>query len=341
MTYDGDFDERDEGWEDMVREKGGHEEQALARAREGEQREDEQREDEALEDERLRALLLEVAPEFGTSSALGDRAVAGAARRRALTRGFGGVGAVAALAVGALAVAPLAGWGSHGSRSSDARIVAGAFVSSSSPTAPSSSSPTTPSPSSPTTPSSSAPSPSTSASHPTPPQPPLTDSQSSAPPVTDFENAPKEKAAERVANALQSGHANSYMGVGLSGVDYTNGTFKAACLYDASPILVYRKPGTDSTLERAAINAAAPFRVEFRDTVLDASEQWFLGHRLQQDREYWQGRGVTFETALQTNGTITIFADSPTTVVPLLEQYYGYDGRVFVGKGMPGSATGS
>ena len=328
MTYDGDFDEREEGREDMVRQKVGHEDQALAR-----EREDERREDEALEDEQLRALIREAAPEFGTTSALGDRAVAGAARRRALTRGFGGVGAVAALEVGALAVAPLAGWGSHGSRTTDARIAPGAFASSSSPT--------TPSPSSPTTPSPPAPSPSTSASHPIPPQPPLTDSQPSAPPVTDFENAPKEKAAERVTNALQSGHANSYMGVGLAGVDYTNGTFKAACLYDASPILVYRKPGTDSTLERVAISAAAPFRVEFRDTVLDASEQWFLGHRLQQDLEYWKGRGVTFETALQTNGTITIFADSPATVVPLLEQYYGYDGRVFVGRGMPGSATGS
>ena len=68
----------------------------------------------------------------------------------------------------------------------------------------------------------------------------------------------------------------------------------------------------------------------FQDTVLDASEQWFLGHRMQQDRAYWKGQGVLFGTALQMNGTITISTPDPAKVVPLLEQHYGYDGRVFV-----------
>ena len=160
-------------------------------------------------------------------------------------------------------------------------------------------------------------------------------SPTSAPsaPALTWVNSAKEQAAERVATKLQTGgHDYSYMSVGLSGQNSTTGTFNPAAATDSSPIIVYRKPVTDPTLERDAINAAYPFSVVFRDSTLDASEQWFLGHRLNQDMPYWQSQGVEFATALENDGTITIFASDPAAVVSLLEAHYGYNGSVFVGR---------
>ena len=231
---------------------------------------------EAGEDDRLRALLARESPEFPVTVALGDRVLAGAARRRARMRGFGGLGAVALVAGGALVVSPLAGWGGRVATSVGA------------------------------------PTPSLSA-------PPPSESPYASPPVSVTEA--KVEAATRVMNALKPDHENSYMGVLIP-----NGQ------PDASPIVVYRKPVADPTLARDAAAAAAPYTVVFRDSVLDASEQWFLGQRMQQDMNYWKGRGVQFATALQEDGTITVYTPDPAEVVPLLEQHYGYDGRVFVGQ---------
>ncbi|WP_194919576.1 hypothetical protein [Catenulispora rubra] len=252
------------------------------------------------QDDQVRDLLAAGLPDFPTTVALGDRALAGAARRRARARTFGGVGAIAVAAGCALAVAPLAGWGGH--RPGTANVgsaVAAPGTSSTSSTAPP---PSSPSPSS-----------RTSDAVLSPPSRPST-TQS----VQPWTNTPKQQAADRVGTALQNGHDNSYMGVLL--------------VNDDNPILVYRKPDTDPTLEHAAIQAAYPFSVVFRDSVLDASEQWYLGHRLNQDTAYWKSQGVTFGTGLQNDGTITIFASDPGTVVPLLEAHYGYDGKVFVGR---------
>ena len=245
-------------------------------------------------DEQMRDLLAAGLPDFPTTVALGDRALAGAARRRARARTFGGVGAIAVVAGCVLAVAPLAGWGGHKPVTADVgNAVAAAGTSSTSPP---------PLPSSPT-------------SRPVPPPPSQPSTTLVVPPWT---NSPKQQAADRVANVLQDGHDNSYMGVLL--------------ISDNNPILVYRKPGIDPTLEHDAIQAAYPFTVVFRDSVLDASEQWFLGHRMDQDTAYWKSRGVTFGTALENDGTITIYTSDPGTVVPLLEARYGYDGKVFVGR---------
>lgn len=283
------------------------------------------------EDELLRILLTEAAPEFPVTTALGDRVLAGATRRRARTRTFGGIGAFAALAVGALAVAPLAGWGGHGSGTARATPAAGALAASSS--------------GAPKPALSSSPSPSSSV----PSTPPGSTSRPTGPPSAAFTitapanlpdwNSPKMKAMDRVMNALESGHDNSYMGVGLTGQDFATGDYKAGADTDASPIIVFRKPVSDPTLVHTAVKAAAPYRVVFQDTVLNASEQWFLGHRLEQDKDYWKAQGVTFLTGLQLNGTITISTSDPAKVVPLLEQHYGYDGRVFVGQVWP--PTGS
>lgn len=315
MTYEGDFDERWDGeYGDGEYGDGPYDDDLDARVRE---------------------LFLAALPEFTVSPGLGDRAMAGAKRRRARARALGVAGAVAVVALGALAVVPLAGWGGgRGPGVADARIDPGAFAAS----------PATATPS---------PSPSTSAvatptptsaptSAPTPTQT-LTLSQSADPvtdpltdPLTDLEwiHAPKAQAVDRVQNALQSSHQNSFMGVGFSGEDYTSGAFDSTSVYNSSPIVVYRKPNTDPSLEAAAISAASPFKVVFQDTVLDASEQWFLGHRLEQDAGYWKSQGVVFMTALQNNGTITISAPDPGMVVPLLEQHYGYTGQVFVGHAM-------
>jgi len=284
-------------------------------------------EDTAHDEELLRVLLTEAAPEFPVTTSLGDRALAGAVRRRARTRTFGGAGVLAALAVGSLAVAPLAGWGGHGSGTAGTRPVPGVLVASSSASAP----PTTPSPSSPA--------PSGSASGPV--SPPSAAFTVTIPPPSNVPswNSPKMKALDRVAAALQSGHDNSYMGVGLTGQNFTTGSYAAGAGTDDSPLIVFRKPVSDPTLEHAAIKAAAPYSVVFQDTVLNASEQWYLGHRLQQDTAYWKAQGVEFGTALQLNGTITVFTSDPARVVPLLEQHYGYDGRVFVGRQWP--PTGS
>lgn len=281
----------------------------------------------AREDERLRALLTEAPPEFAVTSALGDRALAGAARRRTRTRIFGGTGAVAVLAVGVLAVAPLAGWGGHGSHGAVAGDAPKVSVTSTSPTP-------TPTPT---------PTPSPSSSSPTHLTPPPRTGPTTKVTIPAWVNGPKMKAVERVTTALQSGHDNSFMGVGLSGQNYINDTqdSMAASATDWSPIVVYRKPVSDPTLEQTAIHAAAPYTVVFRDTVLNASEQWFLGHRLYQDQAYWKGRGVRFLTSLQENGTITIATPDPGTTLPLLEQYYGYDGRVFVGQKWPFPSAGS
>jgi len=250
-------------------------------------------------DEQMRDLLAAGLPDFPTTVALGDRALAGAARRRARARTFGGVGAIAVVAGCALAVAPLAGWGGHRSVTANVGNAVAAPAA----------------PSTPPLPPLSSPSPSSSASHPAlPPQ-----SQPSRPPtVPSWSYSPKAQAADRVANALQNGHDNSYTGVLLPD--------------DSSPIIVYRKPVGDPTLEHDAISAAYPFSVVFRDSVLDASEQWYLGHRLNQDRDYWKSQGVEFGTTLQNDGTITISTSDPGTVVPLLEAHYGYDGKVFVGR---------
>lgn len=280
------------------------------------------------EDEQVRDLLASGLPDFPTTVALGDRALAGAARRRARARTFGGVGAIAVVAGCALAVAPLAGWGGHGSGTANVgnAVAAPGTSETSSPAAtPTATKPTPPAPSSPSAP------PPSRTSHPLLPPP----SQPSTPyAYPSWVDAPKEKALDRVANALQNGHDNSYMGVGLTGQDYTGGAFNTAAVYDDSPIVVYRKPVSDPTLVHDAVNAAYPFSVVFRDTVLDSSEQWFLGHRLNQDTDYWRSQGVEFGTTLQNDGTITISAPDPGTVVPLLEAHYGYDGRVFVGHQM-------
>ena len=288
------------------------------------------RESAAHDDEFLRVLLTEAAPEFPVTTALGDRALAGAVRRRARTRTFGGAGALVALAVGALAVAPLAGWGGHGSGTAGAAPALGALVASSSATVP---------PPPPSTPSPSSSAPSGSASGPV--SPPSATVTLTIPPPSNVPawNSPKMKAMDRVMTALQSGHDNSFMGVGLTGQSFTTGSYTAGAGTDASPIIVFRKPVPDPTLEHAAIEAAAPFSVVFQDTVLNSSEQWYLGHRLDQDSAYWKAQGVAFGTSLQMNGTITIFTSDPAKVVPLLEQHYGYDGRVFVGQQWP--PTGS
>ncbi|MEY9929465.1 hypothetical protein ABH926_004105 [Catenulispora sp. GP43] len=327
MTHEGGFDERLDGG------------RGVAGARDGRGEIEDLEDLDDLEDfdgldERVRELLMAAIPDFSVTPALGDRAMAGAARRRAVARALAGAGAVAVIAVAALAVVPLAGWGGgHVSGVADARIAPGAYAAS-----------TTAAPSAPTA--TSSPSASTGAPltpPPTPLMPPPATLSRSATPVTDpsWWNAPKEKAVDRVQNALQSSHQNSFMGVGLTGQDYTNGGFDAASVYDASPIVVYRKPYTDSSLAAAAISAAAPFKVVFQDTVLDASEQWFLGHRLEQDTDYWKNQGVVFATSLQSNGTITIFASDPGTVVPLLEQHYGYNGQVFVGRTFPFQSAGN
>ncbi|ACU70656.1 hypothetical protein Caci_1735 [Catenulispora acidiphila DSM 44928] len=332
MTYEHGFEEHEE---DLRRDslRGGA-------PRAGEPREGAT--DEPEEDELLRVLLTEAAPEFDVTTALGDRVLAGATRRRARTRTFGGVGAFAALAVGVLAVAPLAGWGGHGSGTARATPAPGALAASSS-AAPTSAPSASPSPSSsvPATPSGSA----------TPTTPPGSTSRLTALPSASFTvtftppaylpdwNSPKMKAVDRVAAALGSGHDNSYMGVGLTGQDFATGDYKPGAGTDASPIVVFRKPVSDPTLVHAAVKAAAPYSVVFQDTVLNASEQWFLGHRLEQDKDYWKAQGVTFLTGLQLNGTITISTADPAKVVPLLEQHYGYDGRVFVGQVWP--PTGS
>lgn len=290
-------------------------------------RADEPGEGAAHDGELLRVLLAEAAPEFPVTTSLGDRALAGAIRRRTRTRTFGGAAALAALTVGALAVEPLAGWGGHGSGAAGVMPAPGALVASSSAAAP----PPPPSPSS------SAPPGSASG----PASPPSATLTVTIPPPSNVPawNSPKMKALDRVATVLQSGHENSYMGVGLTGQSFTTGSYTAGAGTDASPIIVFRKPASDPTLEHAAIKAAAPFGVVFQDTVLNASEQWFLGHRLNQDTAYWKAQGVAFGTSLQMNGTITIFASDPARVVPLLEQHYGYDGRVFVGQQWP--PTGS
>lgn len=289
------------------------------------------REDGNREDERLRLLLAEAPPDFAVTGALGDRALAGAARRRARARIFGGTGAVAVLAVGVLAVAPLAGWGggghgSHGVVAGDVPKVSGTS--------------TSPAPTPTPTPT---PSPSQSSSSPTHLAPPPMTRPTTKVTIPAWVNGPKMKAVDRVMNALQSGHDNSFMGVGLSGQNYIDETqdSMAASATDWSPIVVYRKPVSDPTLEHDAIHAAAPYTVVFRDTVLDASEQWFLGHRLYQDQAYWKSRGVQFLTSLQENGTITISTPDPGTTLPLLEQYYGYDGRVFVAQKWPFPPAGS
>jgi hypothetical protein len=248
------------------------------------------------EGEQLRALLAEAAPEFPVTVALGDRALAGAARRRVRVRGLGGIGVVALVAVGVVAVAPLAGWGGRGSGAAPDRFFAGAVATTTgaptlAPPAPSRSAPLAPSP----------------------------DSTHSTNPVSVTEA--KVEAETRVMNALKSGHENSYMGVGVP-----------MGQPDASPIIVYRKPYPDPTLEGVAKTAALPYTVVFHDTVLNASEQWFLGHQMQQDMSYWKGQSVVFGTALQEDGTITVYTPDPAKVVPLLEQHYGYDGRVFVGQ---------
>ncbi|MEY9858307.1 hypothetical protein ABH935_003922 [Catenulispora sp. GAS73] len=251
------------------------------------------------EDELVRALLVTALPDFPTTVALGDRALAGAARRRARARTFGGVGAIAVVAGCVLAVAPLAGWGGHRPGTAD---VGNAVAAAGTPSTPPAPLPSSPSRSSPT-------------SRPVLPPP---SQPSTTLVVQPWTNSPKQQAAERVANALQDGHDNAYMGVLL--------------ISDNNPILVYRKPGIDSTLEHDATQAAYPFSVVFRDSVLDASEQWFLGHRMDQDTAYWKSRGVTFGTALENDGTIAIYTSDPGTVVPLLEAHYGYDGKVFVGR---------
>lgn len=269
------------------------------------------------EDEQVRALLAAGLPDFPTTVALGDRALAVAARRRARARAFGGVGAVALVAGCALAVVPLVGWagggGGRGGQGAAAGVandvvVAGASV--------------TPSPSPTPTglPTGLPPSVSGSGT-------PLHIVVSSVPQAPAWVNSPKQQAMERVAAKLQSGgHNYSYMGVGLTPDDLAAAT-------DASPIIVYRKPvASDPTLEQDAKNAAYPFNVVFHDTTLDASEQWYLGHRLEQDMGYWKGQGVEFQTSLQNDGTITIFATDPGTVVSLLEAHYGYNGSVFVGQ---------
>lgn len=271
--------------------------------------EDEREESEA---ERVRGLLAEGTPDFQVSRALGDRALADAAKRRTRVRAALGGAGVVVIAAGVVAVVSSAGWGGHGHGAASPAAVADAGTSGvTSPTVAVSSSPTA------------------STAH----SVPQVQSQSTiTPSPPEFASMPKQKAVERVIAALQSGHANSYMGVGFSGVDYAKGTFALASVYDNSPIVVYRKPAGDATFESVAIAAAAPYTVVFRDTVLDASEQWYLGNRIQQDLPYWKGQGVQFNTALQMDGTITISAADPAKVVPLLEQHYGYDGRVFVGR---------
>lgn len=263
------------------------------------------------DDVQLRILLTEAAPEFPVTVALGDRALAGAARRRARVRGLGGLGAVALVAVGAVAVAPLAGWGSGGR---GAGVAPGRFLAGSvNTTASTSMPPPVRLPSS---------SPSPSASQPSQPSPVSTassDAAGSSDPVSVSEA--KVEAATRVTNALQSSHQNAFMGAVVP-----------MGQPDASPIVVYRKPVPDPTLEHDAQKAAAPYTVVFRDSVLNRSEQWFLGHRMQDDMGYWKAQNVQFATALQDNGTITIFAAAPAKVIPLLEEHYGYDGRVFVGQ---------
>jgi hypothetical protein len=262
----------------------------------------------ADDDEQLRTLLAEAAPEFPVTVALGDRALASAARRRARVRGFGGLGAVALVAAGVVAAVPLAGWGSggRGSGASPGRFLAAAVNTTVG----------TPTPPPVLSPSPSVLSSSASLA--------LSSASSSAPlvstnPVSVSEA--KVQAATRLMNALKSSHENSYMG-----------TVIPMGQPDASPIVVYRKPVPDPTLEHDAEKAAAPYTVVFHDSVLNSSEQWFLGNRMQQDMSYWKGQGVLFATALQENGTITIFAPDPAKVIPLLEQHYGYDGRVFVGQ---------
>lgn len=305
------YEDEDEGGFEVSEMAGGRE---GGEAREVDAGEYDVRESDVREDERLRSLLVDAAPEFDVTSALGDRALAGAARRRTRVRVFGGTGAVAVLAVGVLAIAPLAGWGGHGSH---ATVVAGGGPRAEAPT-------TSPTPSPGPLPSSSGP------AHIAPPQ----SGPTSKVVIPAWVNGPKMKALDRVMNALQSGHDNSFMGAGLTGQNYIDDTQDAMAksATDWSPIVVYRKPVSDPTLEHDATHAAAPYTVVFRDTVLNASEQWFLGHRLYQDENYWKGRGVQFLTSLQENGTITISTPDPDTTLPLLEQHYGYDGRVFVGK---------
>lgn len=291
MRYDGGSDGSDRSDESGGSDTREVEEREVERGevevREVEVREIDVREGDVPEDEQLRALLEEAAPEFAVTPALGDRALAGAARRRVRTRVIGGAGAVAVLAVGALAIVPLAGWGGHESRAA------------------------------------------------------ATAGEPRTAGVPAWATSPKMKALDRVVKTLQDGHDFSFMGAGLSGQNYfsdTNDTMMASAT-DASPIVVYRKPAADPTLERDAIRAAAPYSVVFRDTVLNASEQWELGHRIEQDQNYWKSHGVRFLTSLQENGTITIFSPDPGTTLPLLEQHYGYDGRVFVGKQMNFNAS--
>lgn len=313
MTYENGFEEHEEG---LRRDSPGGDAPRAGEPREGA----------AHDDEFLRVILTEAVPEFPVTTSLGDRALAGAVRRRNRTRTFGGAGAFAALAVGALAIAPLAGWGGHGSGTSATTAAPGALDASSSATAP---------PPLPSTPAPSSSAPTRSASGPA--SPPSATLTVTIPPPSNVPawDSPKMKALDRVAAALQSGHAYSYMGVGLTGQNFTTGSYAPGAGTDGSPIIVFRKPVSDPTLEHAAIKAAAPYSVVFQDTVLNASEQWYLGHRLDQDTAYWKAQGIEFGTALQLNGTITIFTSDPAKAVPLLEQHYGYDGRVFVGRQWP------
>jgi hypothetical protein len=236
-------------------------------------------ENDTEEIEEMRALFEAGTPEFLTTPALGDRALVGAARRRVRTRVFGGTGAVAVVAVGALAIGPLAGWGGHGS-GADGAASGGP-----------------------------------GANH------------------TQYVETPKEKAAYQVETALKSGHIDSFMGVSLSDVD---GKPSPAARYDANPIIVYRKQTGDPTLETDALKAAAPFQVVFRNSVLDNSEQWVLGQRMESDLGgYWKQQGVLFLTSLETDGTITVWAADPAKILPQIEKRYGYDGRVFRGHAEP------
>ncbi|WP_344666111.1 hypothetical protein [Catenulispora yoronensis] len=139
------------------------------------------------------------------------------------------------------------------------------------------------------------------------------------------------QALARVEGELKAAHAGATTGVGVPGIDYATGVQSPVSDADQLTVIVYRVPGRDSTLERDAEAAARPFYVVFRDSVLNAAEVSALGARLAADRDFWQKQGLDFVGRVEVDGTITISCHDPGRVVPAVERYYGYDGRVFVG----------
>ncbi|MET9631198.1 hypothetical protein ABZX92_27415 [Lentzea sp. NPDC006480] len=109
----------------------------------------------------------------------------------------------------------------------------------------------------------------------------LTTTPVAAPLTTPMNDPVLTKAADVVQPLLEKEFADSYAGLEIR--------------HDVPMVVVYRKP--DPRLDEEVRRVAPDARIEFRDASYTRAEMAEHVERVMDDREYWQGRGITIVQA--------------------------------------------